>query len=925
MKRLPIFLVVMMFAACIQTVHAGVKAQNGKYVVSSGALSLVCNDNGYVRSQINGSGSAPLSNFIKIYNGRKSDSPISIGAPKMVRLAGSTLNMDYGRIPGGPVLSARIADKGRYISYTVNVKNYGKAQMWLRLTANLPLAFSDSTVNYWDGAMLSQKASGSLSNNSLPGTFPAAAVYNDAYGQAIGIAAGQIFSYIENSLYYENMRTLSFGVKLVLNPGESRDVEFITYGFTPDYGFLNAIDTYYSIYPEAFEAKSDIDPRICETTDPMSVRDDERSHSKGYYEGYRRAFAGMTWWYAPFKKDGDWWGSEAEWDVVLARQNALEASYTVPLADFHKDLKQQFDRADKNGIAPMFYIAPWCEEDLAKRRYANCTMKKNDGSIFKIEKWTLPWADDVSMWWGGKFGADTKRDLSVIGRELPISGFALDCADGHMKAYASDVELGKIAGRAYDENGVYAEETVAVANVMDYIHTIKGDEYRMGTWGNFFNPFPYYVGFRSDVALIEGHFTRVLQSMNEYQRLRYLLGSKPRKMFGGIDRETLGKSVDWKNTSPERIKTIYRNLWDSVLLACFKLDILPSADMVYGYTDIMKSMPVLLAVSKEGWEPIPAVKLDADIWNARYGNNLDTYIFVGNQQVAEKQINAAVDNKYLGKGAYLFSTFDGSALANSVQNGQTKLAFTLAPKKHIVLKALMNVTGPAQTAGEVSETGDVSAGRITAKLSADGPARVAARIPDSASAVSVMVNGASVKFTQTSSTVSFDASLKGESEVVVDWKSAIYLSSEKALQDFPYVSADGTPACTILLKDNADEWDTAAASRLQEYFRFYFEKVKGQSVLIPIKKESESPSGNLVVIDAGASESLRVDGNRLIIDGPAGRKRMAAMERLMRVLDGKYVYYGTIGGDYHSSWVAGDEDTKAMREKAGLGKGRVLD
>jgi hypothetical protein len=551
-------------------------------------------------------------------------------------------------------------------------------------------------------------------------------------------------------------------------------------------------------------------------------------------------------------------------------------------------------------------------------------MKKDDGSIFKIDTWTLPWADDVSMWWGGKFGADTKRDLSIISRELSISGFAVDCADGQLKARRGDVDLGKIAGRAYDDKGVYAEETVAVADMMDYIHSIKKGGERMGAWANFFNPFPYYVGFRSDVALIEGHFTRVLQGMNEYQRLRYLLGSKTRQMSGGIGRETLGKSIDWKNTSPEKIKSIYRNLWDSALLSCFKLDMLPSADMVYGYAGMMKNMPVLVNVLKEGWQPIPAVKLESDIWTARYGKELDTYIFAGNPKTTDKQVNASVDNNYLGKGAYLFCAYNGGTLLNNVQNGQSKIAFNLGPKKYMVLKALVNITGPSQFKGEAGEAGDVSAGRVSAKVAAEGPARISVRVPDNSSAVSVRVNGAPAKFRQGSGTVSFDALLKGESAVTVDWKSNIYLESEKSLQEFPFVNEDGTAACTIVIKDNADEWDTAAASRLQEYFRFYFEKVKGKSVLIPVKKESESPAGNLVVAGQGA-ESIRIDGNKLVISGPDSRARMDAVERLMRVLDGKYIYYGTIGGDYHYQWTASDEDTRAMREKAGLGMGGTLD
>lgn len=911
----------------VSTGFCQVERPAGEYALRSSGCDLIVERNGAVKTMCDGGQSATRASLVSLCNGKSHDSEISLKPVSPVTRKGDGLVCSYADESGNLKVSERLSNRNGNIFCNLGIRNLGKTQVWLKVGVNLPLFYQDGTVSYWDGATLKESFSGQSSSSSLYSTFPAAAVYNRKNGVAVGIAADQLFSHIENTLAYGDSKTLSYFVKSVIDSGGESGITFIIYGFTPEYGFLNAIDSYYNEYARFFQPTKGIDTNALYTAHAGAFHGQEGSDNEYGEEAIRRSFGQIYWWYAPFKKAGDFWGTEDEYKIKLAHEDLVAERFTGTAADQQARLKGEFRNAVMHGVAPMHYIINWCEEDLANRKYPDNIIRYGDGTSTSTYPWVQTWTGDVCMWWGGKFGADTKAALRKIVDNYDISGFAVDCAEGNGTRPARGYNgIQNSPGRAYDDEGLYCDEGIAIAQMIDYIHTLKKGDKVMTAWPNFSYPSPYFTAFRVDGALCEPDFQTVLRDIDVHQKIRYLMGSKPRQLLLSTERESLGKSVDSNSMSPEQIRNLYRNLWDTGLLMCFRLAYYPNPEMLYGYPRIMKSMPVLFAAIKEGWQPVPAITLDTDLWTARYGKDLGCYIFIGNQKTSSKTVSAYVSNGYIGKGSYLFSTFDGRELDNDIHDGKTHLAFALDAKKYIMLKAMARIEGASDIKARVKETTDSVSGtiQITANGTDARQVRMGIRIPAETTAVSVKVNGRPVRFHTGSGEVVFTTGLSGATVMEIQWKSRLFLSSAGEIRDYPFISVDQEPNCTIVIPENADEWDIAAADRVSEYFRFWYSEVEGKTVRIPVKKVSEVTASDVhqvrILSDGYAKQSgVRVSGANLCISASNSKRRYALVFKLMGLLDEKYPYYGTISGK------ARDEDTIEMRQKAGLNPGGVLD
>ncbi len=926
-KYISIFCLAITFL-CTTFTYADISSNVGGYVIKTGAVSLILDKSASIKLS-SGAYESESIPAIALYNGKSNDQAITLGSPVSSTLKNGILQYNYAANSGTLNVTLEFITSGNYVACKVAVSNDSGEQLWVKPALNLPLFFKGNSINYWDGTTLAEGFSGAAVNNRLFGQFPAVGVYDGEAGLSVGIPATQVSSYIEASLNYTGTKTLSYAVKMVVDSGKTESCEFIIFGFKPEYGYSNAVDLYYNKYPSCFKPADGIDLHALTTGEAQWAQSFEVAHTGESYEQFRRSYSGIIWWYAPFRKAGDWWGSEEEWKIPLKHEDKMEARFKVPLTEFQAERRKVVKSAALKGTYPLAYIIGWCEEDLAKRKYPNQIMVSHDGAMLLRDAWVQGFTSDQCMWWGGKFAEDTRADVAKLVKDLEITGVAFDCADGGARARESN-DITGFPGRAYDEHGVYCEQGISIGRMMEYVHSLKRDNTRMATWANLNAPGSYLVATHADTVLIEPSLSDVLQDIPKFERMRYMLGSKPRQFYLFLGAETIGNTVDWKSMSAEQIRSYYRVLWDRALLVSFKLAMLPASDMVNGYSKMIKAMPVLTTLVTEGWQPVPAIKLNADLWTSRYGRDLKSYIFVGNQSDTKQALNAAVDNKYLGKGSYLFSKYDGGELKNDITNGQTHLDFILESKDYQVIKAQVRIATDSDISGLVKETSDFSGGATTATIavSHSETTQVSIRIPGGVSVASVTVNTKPAAYRILNDQVVVRTKLGRNTQIKVQWKSKVFLAASGKLLNYQFVKEE-KPNCTIIIDNNADEWDTAAANRLSEYFRYYYQEVKGKSVNIPVMKKSAaySTKSNMIFIGKSAKPSgqgtISITGNRINVTAPDSRSRHTLVFQLMQVLDKKYPYNGTIY--YGPDWVHKDEQTVKMREKAGIGNGGKLD
>ena len=821
------------------------------------------------------------------------------------------------------------AGQDLYLSFRYAIRNLGKEPGFLKVRFQAPClnpVGKDSA--YWDGFKERLESEPGLQRKDLLLTFPACALYGKTSGLAIGLEAHQIFSEIENGIIETAPARFYYAAKTVVDPQKTEMVEFVMFAFKPDYGYRNALDIYYRIFPDVARTTPGVDPRATEWGAAVGSRGNPDTP---IIEQNRRACSRWTWDYAPFKSCGDWYGSTDAWHKCSYEEKANSQSRYKTPAIYQAQRKRGLEVQDKLcDVASMFYIISWCDVVLADYKYSDAIVTDPE-TVNKLGPgWVHGGSSEYRMWWwNNRFAADTMRDLKKITAELPISGFAIDCAGsagGGLHAKCRNPGVEKSPGRAYDEKGIFCDESVAVAKMTDYIHSLTRGDRHMGTVMN--GGHQYLLAFRTDSALFEGPPIKALMQLDEMEAHRALLGHKPMVMYFSIGaHDNIGKLIDWKDFPPEKIRDVYRSIWDYLLLLCLEYEAYPVTGYVYGAERWMRYAPAVCEVLSQGWEPVPAFRLDRNLWHARYGRGLSSYLFVGNQTVDEAETTIQVDNAALGAGCFVFGEYFGRAITNVVREGKTEIACGLKPHEVLLLKPLAAIGGISNAVAGCAESDEVSEGSIRVNINKPdrSEANISVRLPKEAAARTVMVNGTPAQFTGVEGGVAFPAVLlTNENAIVVQWISPVFAASRKVLYEFPFLTDEGKAGCSIVLEGKTNELDRCAALRLQDYFKVYTKGMtNGAEVVLPIVNALPAGDEAALVIRGGNNPArVAMEGDRLVLQGPDAESRYALMNRLMRILDGKYVYVGTIA--FRSDIYPNDKQTQKMREAAGFARGAVF-
>lgn len=809
-----------------------------------------------------------------------------------------------------------------YLSFRYTIRNRGKESGFFKARFQAPcLQPLGKESAYWDGFKERPESMPGLRRTELMYTFPACALYGKTSGLALGLEAHQIFSEIENGISKTTPARFYYEVKTVVDPQKTETVEFVLFAFRPDYGYRNALDIYYRIFPDVVRTTPGVDPRATEwggATGSMGEPD-------------RRACGRWVWDYAPFKACGDWYGSTDVWDKCSFEESTKSQPIFKTPETYRAFRKNRIEIQDKLGdVASMFYIISWCDIVLAEYRYSDAIITDPE-CINRIGPgWVHGNSTEYRMWWwNNRFAADTMRDLKKLSEELPISGFAIDCAGsagGGAHAKCRNPGAENSPGRAYDDKGIFCDESVAVAKMTDYIHSLTRGDRRMGVVMN--GGVQYPLAFRTDAALFEGSPISAMMAVDELAAHRVLLGHKPMMtMYDLRPHDNIGKLINWKDFPPAKLREIYRSQWDYLLLLCLQYSAYPRSQFVYGAERWMRYAPAVCEVLAQGWEPIPAFRLDRNLWHARYGRGLSSYLFIGNQTLDETDTTIQVDNAVLGNGCFVFREYFGREITNTILAGKTEISCRLKPHEILLLKPLAAIGGISNANADCAESDDVSEGTIRVKIKKPDrkEANVSVRLPKEVAAQTVVVNGTPAQFTVVEGGVAFPAVLRsGDNEIVVQWRSPVFAASRKALYEFPFLTDKGGAGCSIVLEGETNEVDRCAALRLQDYFKVYTKGMtNGAEIVLPIVNAPPAEDAAVLVIRGGKNPvQVAMEGRRLVLQGPDAESRYVLMNHMMRILDGKYVSSGAIA--FRSDLYPGDLQTQKMREAAGFGRGAVL-
>ncbi len=772
---------------------------------------------------------------------------------------------------------------GDMLTWRVEIANDGREEVWLEIALVAPLALGDP-LSYWDGADLHESLEGDAGRDEIDLTFPASAVFDADTGLTVGVRPDSLISHLAS--HVDDDRTLTYGTRFVIPPGESAAVEFVLFTFVPTFGHVDAIYGYQQRFPEAFDISDDVDPRITRSgTDTLGYgraaqNVSEESEVTERVTRVRAGYGSWDWAYAPFRRCGDWLGRSEVWDWEMdeterARVESRAAKFWCDLKDperFRADRAAGWSNIDMRfNTALVFYLISWMEEHLLEQLdgedfmypYGESGSRLNWVTGTSFERHVFPW--------GTVYEDTIRRDIPEVIAELDLHGFGLDIASDRGRFRG---ELSRyIPGWAWDEEGRFIHAGVGQRLLLDYVRGLRQDGFRMGVVTNGGNPF--MVATASDSLLNEAKDQPNLR-YDTFKQTRWFFGSKRIHLHsgGGFDNPAL--NVDWQNFTPDQVRLFYQDHLNEWLLGCWQGGYVPATMYVYGRESVTRAMPALIDVQGRGYRSVPACQGDARLERARYGQGLQSVLAISNPTTETVSSDEHILSPYLCEGAALPVAYDGEALEFDLDDASTRLPIDLWRKQTrlVCTPIALRAADGAPLALSGSSSGRVSADRITWTLALVAPdartVRLQVEAPPDFALDQVRLNGARVDL---AAPLSLRA---GENQLVVRCTSLVFRSPERALVDFPYAGSVLAPT------DPANEREAAAAQMLRDFFAFH------EQTTLPDGFADVQPA---IVISTEGERGISVDDGTLRIRGATPFDTQQLTARLIRLLmDRKYEF-----------------------------------
>jgi hypothetical protein len=757
------------------------------------------------------------------------------------------------------------------------VLNLGDQQEWIELSLEAELADVDG-LSIFDGRNVADQPQEQFGEDEFIGRLHVCSAWNSDASLGLALAPSELRSWFHHSYLPDGANgsaTLSTMTRVVLDPDQDDSVSFWAASRPGEWGFYESLDAYYETYPAFFDRDPEVDPRV----DLGSA--EYRAWRPGNWapEICRRLYAGWDWCYAPFKRTGDIVGRERFWEYDPAREPQGERAWERER--FLQWRREKFEEGRRTNCVMGFYVPAqvWCEEQLAQEHYPDALIEDPDTRTLFTTPWVTGHDNERLVFpYETSFGEQSRKDMRAVAEELDLRAFAFDTAGGRGK-YRGPA-LPELEGRSWDEDGVYCRNNIAVANVMQFVHTLRADD---GTnLAVISNPNPrcaYSSVIWSDSMMLEGEPWKVDRTYGD--SLRWMAGQKTLVWWEGYNPQTF---IDLEQASDEQVAMLLRGLADFTLLQSLRIGFIPPPYYTQGFERLVQWLPALVECVQTGWQPVPAARVPEPLWSTRYGNGLDTLIAIAHEEKGAHEIEVAIENERFAEGAVLFTDYDGSQRTNTIVDGESRITLVVPTRTPRLLRAQAEVL-PADAITEAVARADfgLTGGHVTLELAGQGEVIVRVRVPDDMQIAVARFDGETVPVEDATVTVDLD----GAGELRVQMRSPIFRGSETALLGFPFATEAG-PTSTIYLREDAGEAEEYLAERLQLYFDYWFERIKGREApAIPITRGE--PSGTAAVIRSGADEArVEIVEDVLYIEAPSEAELEDVFFGYLRGIDTEY-------------------------------------
>ena len=566
------------------------------------------------------------------------------------------------------------------VEFAFVARNKRGKNLYLRplITVDVP----DGNLNWWNGYNNMRKLTFDPCDTDLANWFPASAAYNKVKAVVVGINPIYLYSRIDSGkLATSEGNKLFLGLPFVLEPSKTFKYSFVVSACRSRYGYRDIVQHWYDIFPEAFNPADGINPDVISGESSYMYWKPETVNEKFVGDFIRRLFNGRgswEWCYKPFVRGGDW--------AITDKWSVGWHGWTKEKVDEQrKRIRARLKPAEFLGIAPMWYLnVSWTEWEMWEKHFSGICPEKKPR---KRHCWSQDTLYGVYSW-GNDYAKLFMESINRIPKEYPASkGIAWDSCFGHKIFYEGVDGVKNTEHKSFQKGRIFALEGAGIANLLDLNHKNFSGKYRMANAVNFKLVSPYMVGIRSDVGLYEGNPIRTSNRQLRIESMRARLGTRKALVWhkGALPKDI--RWIDWEDMEPAEARDVYGQLLENILFCNYYWGAVSAPLMpTIGVEELFKSMPQLVDLIRQGWQPSPGIDAHKDLFITRYGKGVGSRVVVINPRFKTIKTKLFFRADYWNGKALLLGREDGGIFNSVITSKGTVAELTLPPRKIVIIR-----------------------------------------------------------------------------------------------------------------------------------------------------------------------------------------------------------------------------------------------
>ena len=844
--------------------------------------------------------SAPLS--LQLYDGK---------SKKMLRLQNRKFTEKNGIITAeytfpGCRITLRFSARNRIISGQGTLANTGKVQLWPELTFSAALL--DTPLYFWGGDSVAVKTgSKMLTRSGIKGValkhiastlqpFPLAAAAGKRHSLFLGHKVYDPVSY-NRSVWDPRKKILHFSQRFVADPGQQLSFTLTAGAAQTTYGIPEGIiQQYYDSLPECWAVNGGQEnPYIW----------GNQAHYLYWwgtpdFELARRLYITMEWAYCPYKRSGDLYCRPELWDYKPLLPYRRTPRMGGVQLDFGKLTREQFVKLRRERFLKYGRRCGWMfynsgggligEYDLITKRYPDAVNDhdpKADTVIWN-GRWST-WHDKEirAFAYHTSFAKVLHEDMAALTGELKLPGFALDCGSGGF-FYRGPVINKAVPGRAWDEKGIFIDQSVAINDVIDKIRKIKSD-IPLTCWVN--------GTLKGDYLLLERSYVDRGELSRMLPMYRWWIGPRP----GSVHKHGYlypNLVPAWRQQTKEEMMETLGKLSDYVLLNQFKYGLNNTHTVMWGAPKIVYAQPECHELQRAGWQIEVPVKLSEKLYCpylARYGRDENTFLFFGNSSEEDSSGSVTVDSRSLAGNRPHIQLFvrkmrSGARSINTVENGSVTLEMLLPSRTPVLFETACSIlTPPSAFKAEVQSLKTLDVHSFEIKLTAPEAfsTALAVRGIHDFKLEKIMVDGKKVSFFPADRNYrTRTLRIQKDSVIKIFYRSRYFKLTDRDMDLFRFTDKNGKISFSVFAPGAAGEF----ASRFDEYFAYCSKNRMIRPGVVKVPRSTASGKNTITLrMEKKLPQQIFTDkSGGITVTAPDAMKMELLLKKLFYRMDKRY-------------------------------------